>query len=106
MEQDNRFNQIDTSKNKGTYSTYVKPSKTNDVPPIEETKTPIDEPISLGGQHTTFGNYGWICPVCGRGLSPFTSFCPCKPFTPQITWTTQPWVYNPGPTCTYRTTAI
>ena len=21
---------------------------------------------------------GWICPVCGRGLSPFTTFCPCK----------------------------
>ena len=21
---------------------------------------------------------GWICPVCGRGLSPFTLICPCK----------------------------
>lgn len=21
---------------------------------------------------------GWICPVCGRGLSPFTTVCPCK----------------------------
>ena len=21
---------------------------------------------------------GWICPVCGRGLSPFTAICPCK----------------------------
>lgn len=29
---------------------------------------------------------GWICPVCGRGLSPYTSCCPCKPFPPvQIT---------------------
>lgn len=22
--------------------------------------------------------YGWICPVCGRGLSPFTAVCPCR----------------------------
>lgn len=21
---------------------------------------------------------GWICPVCGRGLSPWTTVCPCK----------------------------
>lgn len=21
---------------------------------------------------------GWICPVCGRGLSPFTRVCPCN----------------------------
>lgn len=21
---------------------------------------------------------GWICPVCGRGLSPFAAVCPCK----------------------------
>jgi len=25
-----------------------------------------------------FYNYGWICPVCGRGNSPFTPTCPCK----------------------------
>ena len=23
---------------------------------------------------------GWICPVCGRGLSPYTNVCPCKDF--------------------------
>ena len=24
-----------------------------------------------------FKQYGWICPVCGRGLSPWTHVCPC-----------------------------
>ena len=22
--------------------------------------------------------YGWICPLCGRALSPFTYVCPCN----------------------------
>lgn len=21
---------------------------------------------------------GWVCPICGRGLSPFINVCPCK----------------------------
>ena len=29
-------------------------------------------------QMRTGGAYGWICPVCGRGLSPTTSYCPCN----------------------------
>ncbi len=26
----------------------------------------------------SYGMIGWICPVCGRGLSPYTYICPCK----------------------------
>ena len=26
----------------------------------------------------TAGMYGWICPKCGAGLSPFTTICPCN----------------------------
>lgn len=22
--------------------------------------------------------YGWICPVCSKGVSPYTSYCNCK----------------------------
>lgn len=34
--------------------------------------------------------YGWICPVCGRGLSPFTYVCPCRNDGKgwEITWQT------------------
>lgn len=38
-------------------------------------------------------SYGWICPVCGRGNSPFTPTCPCKPWTPNWTITCEP-TYN------------
>ena len=27
---------------------------------------------------TESGMVGWTCPVCGRGLSPFTTVCSCK----------------------------
>lgn len=29
---------------------------------------------------------GWICPKCGRGLAPHTSYCPCYMEKPSITY--------------------
>ncbi len=29
---------------------------------------------------------GWICPVCGAGLSPFALKCDCKNVGPQVTY--------------------
>ncbi len=31
---------------------------------------------------------GWICPKCGRGLAPHTSYCPCYMEKPSITYRT------------------
>ena len=31
---------------------------------------------------------GWICPVCGRGVAPWMSFCPCQ-INKNITWATR-----------------
>ena len=40
---------------------------------------------STGNYHPPRGEVGWICPVCGRGLSPLTSYCPCN-LTRNITY--------------------
>lgn len=39
----------------------------------------LPEPMPLEPIDKPSGPYGWICPVCGRGLSPYTSACPCGP---------------------------
>lgn len=31
-----------------------------------------------------FYNFGWICPVCGRGNAPFTKTCSCIPIDNEI----------------------
>ena len=40
---------------------------------------------TIGTYQTPRGEVGWICPVCGRGLAPSTSSCPCN-LTRNITY--------------------
>ena len=42
--------------------------------PVGELGTPGSAGISYSPLR---GEVGWICPVCGRGLAPSTSYCPC-----------------------------
>ena len=42
-----------------------------------------DMPIPQG-----FGNQGWTCPVCGAGLAPWVSVCPCTTKELKITYGT------------------
>lgn len=38
--------------------------------------------------------YGWICPVCGRGNAPWNSSCSCRGgywTYPSYPWWNQPW---------------
>lgn len=40
---------------------------------------------SYSNYQAPHGEVGWICPVCGRGLAPSTSYCPCN-LTRSITY--------------------
>jgi len=48
-------------------------SQLNEFEKLKEINRNLKEKVNQGIT-------GWICPVCGRGLSPFTNVCPCKPF--------------------------
>lgn len=47
--------------------------KEETTPPPPSTGSSVNDVPKMTG-----GMVGWTCPVCGRGLSPFTQFCPCK----------------------------
>ena len=40
---------------------------------------------TIGNYQPPRGEVGWICPVCGRGLAPSTSYCLCN-LTRNITY--------------------
>ena len=47
-----------------------------------------DDPVlnkTISSYQPPCGEVGWICPVCGRGLAPSTSYCPCN-LTRNITY--------------------
>ena len=51
----------------------------------EDTTGGVSSNKSYGNYQQPRGEVGWICPVCGRGLAPSTSYCPCN-LTRNITY--------------------
>ena len=51
----------------------------------EDTTGGISSDKSYGEYNPPRGEMGWICPVCGRGVSPSTPYCPCN-LTRNITY--------------------
>jgi hypothetical protein len=51
---------------------YFKNNMTDDKPIGGLFNCNMPVPQGFGKQE------GWICPVCGRGLAPWVSFCPCQ----------------------------
>ena len=44
---------------------------------LEDTTGGLISSQSYGNCPPPRGEVGWICPICGRGLAPSTSYCPC-----------------------------
>lgn len=70
------------------YDNYVKNNFSEDLSTRRPSNCDIPLPQGFGEQK------GWICPVCGRGLAPWTSFCPCQGSGMEITYGTSTYVNN------------
>ena len=63
----------------------IQPSITEPIGPDFDGPLPYTPNIPYYDDKKTGGMVGWICPVCGKGLSPWTSECSCQGSKLEIT---------------------
>ena len=59
-------------------ATWFEPSYTDPLNVLTEVRDRIKALSSAQPEQQIPQMRGWVCPVCGRGLSPYTSVCPCN----------------------------
>ena len=59
-------------------ATWFEPSYTDPLNVLTEVRDRIKALPSVQPEQQIPQMRGWVCPVCGRGLSPYTSVCPCN----------------------------
>ena len=68
---------------------------------MDQLKDLIEDEKRKSEKYQQYNIKGWVCPVCGRGLSPYTSTCPCVQYTPPPTYpvypNTSPYPVYPNP---------
>lgn len=81
--------------NKTHADTHWSPNEnvtTNTDEKTSRTFVPSGTAMTLG--KIQYAPIGWICPKCGRGLAPHTSYCPCYMEEPSITYRAP--IFEPG----------
>ena len=59
-------------------ATWFEPSYTDPLNVLTEVRDRLKALPSAQPEQQIPQMRGWVCPVCGRGLSPYTSVCPCN----------------------------